>query len=372
MKFLQGSSVKNDVLEAVREACRPFADARPRLVLFFCDSERLEAFSAAISEFFPGTAAAGAATYASFSPQGVCRKGLNAAALCGDVRVSAGLIGEIDKNPMKYMGAVADAVRKMGADADAGNTICFLLNPAGTNCEELVLDTLADALEDSGIRVMGGAASSDEMLSGSVSLNGSVYDDHSVFVFIRPEKGRVHIALENIFQPLGGSFMVTKADVESRTIYELDGHPAADVLCCALDVPFADLSKALAVHPLGRVPDGELFINEVRCVNPDRSVSTYCRVFNHTPVALLELRDMSQALGETLASVRAALPETVFSVMVNCFRRTDLFLGKGVMSEFTDTLAGALGSFIGISSFGEQLGSYQLSMSMLIATFSDR
>ena len=370
MNCRQVCSVKADVSAAVQEVRTAFAGENPELVLFFSDSGRFVEFSAALHELYPHAAVAGAATCASFSPAGACRFGLNAAALSG-LRVSAGLIGEIRTYPMKYMSAVADAVRKMGPAAGDGSAVCFLLTPAGSYSEELVLDTLADALEGTGIPVAGGAASSEEILRGAVSLNGRVCEDESVFVFIRPEQGRLNIALENIFRPMGRGFTVTKADVENRTIYELDGHPAADVLCRALDVPFGELAAALATHPLGRVPADNLFINEVRSVNQDRSISTYCRVFNHTPVALLELRDLRSTLEETMASVREAMPSPVFSIVVNCFRRTCIFFDESFMPEFTDLLGSALGSYIGLTSFGEQLNSYQLSMSMVIVSFSE-
>lgn len=320
---------------------------------------------------FPDSSVIGAASCVSFTPEGACSCGINAAALYGG-RIAVGIIGEIARHPMKYKSAVSEALCRLGPGLRPDNTVCFLLNPAGTYGEELVLDTIAEALEGTDIPVVGGAASSSEILRGEVSLNGTVLSDASVFALIHLDKGRLHVFLENIFAPIKGStFTVTSVDAGNCTVCQLDGHPAAEVLRRSLRVPLSNLEEELTLHPLGRVAGKELFIDEVKGVDPDKSVHTFCRVFNMTPLTLLQLRDYRQTFAETVARVKAELPGAAFGIVVNCYRRTVMFEEKGWMPEFVAELSSCLGHFIGLSSFGEQLDTYQLSLSMLILAFSD-
>lgn len=369
MKYYQGRSVKIDIWEAVLEAAEAFRGEKPDFILFFSDGRRFAAISQAMHELFPHTAVVGCSTHASFSHSGICMRGINLLALQG-LQVSAGHIDEISRYPLKYKEAVARAARNLaGLELREDNTCCFLVNPAGTGSEELVLDTLAEGLKGLDIPVFGGSASSEERVSGAVSLNGSVYTDSSVFVLLHISKGHIHVAQDNLFYPTNRSFTVTNVDVENRTIYELDGHPVADVLCRCLEVPFSGLEEALKLNPLARIADDHLFITEIESVNPDGSVTTYCRTFNQSGIALLRLGDVHQTIADKLAGIHQAMPVLDFSIMVNCFSRTELFLQRGWMSDFCRLMGDSLGDYVGWSSHGEQRGVYHLNWTMLILSF---
>ena len=271
---------------------------------------------------------------------------------------------------MKYRGAVSEALHELdGCELRGDNTCCFLLNPSGTGSEELVLVTLAEGLMGADIPVFGGSASSEERVVGGVSLNGQIYTESSIFILMHTEKGRLHIVQDNMFQPTNRVFTVTNVDVEKRTIYELDGHPVADVLCRSLGVSFSGLERELKLNPLARIVEDNLFITEIASVNPDGSITTYCRTFNQSGIALLKLGDIRTAISGKLTELHEALPVLDFSIMVNCFSRTELFLQRGWMGNFTQLLGDSLGNYIGWSSHGEQRGVYHLNWTLLILSF---
>lgn len=204
---------------------------------------------------------------------------------------------------------------------------------------------------------------------GGVSLNGQIYTESSIFILMHTEKGRLHIVQDNMFQPTNRVFTVTNVDVEKRTIYELDGHPVADVLCRSLGVSFSGLERELKLNPLARIVEDNLFITEIASVNPDGSITTYCRTFNQSGIALLKLGDIRTAISGKLTELHEALPVLDFSIMVNCFSRTELFLQRGWMGNFTQLLGDSLGNYIGWSSHGEQRGVYHLNWTLLILSF---
>lgn len=171
---------------------------------------------------------------------------------------------------------------------------------------------------------------------------------------------------------MGRQFCVTKANLARRTLYELDGQPAADVLCSAMNVRKDALAAALAQHPFGLALDGQLLINEVERVNPDGSITAYCRFFEGSTVSLLEPREFAETMDETLRRLHAAMPHPGLTVAVNCYSRTQMYLGNGWMNDFTDKMTASLGNYMGLTSHGEQLGKYQLDLTLLLLSMGKR
>lgn len=371
MHTYMGYSAESEVQEALQEACAKFKEQKPKLIIFFSDGERFTAFSEGLYQRFPQATVIGASTYAAFSPQGFCRHALNVAALMDDLEVSAGVIREISRHPLLYyQDTVLAALQKLPLESlKAADTCCLVLNPAGTACEELVLDTLEMILKGFNFPILGGSASSDVCASGVVSLNGIVYANSSIFTFIHLTSGRLNIQLENIYRPVGPRHVVTKADPVQRTLYELDHEPAAAVLCRQLGVSEEALPQALAEHPFGRLPGDKLYIDEVERVNPDRSITTYCRLLNYSPVSLLELGEFPATMDQTLAAVKKQLGAVDFSLIVNCYSRTKLYQRQGWMETFTEKLGASLGNYLGFTSHGEQLGSFNINLTLLILSF---
>lgn len=220
--------------------------------------------------------------------------------------------------------------------------------------------------------MFGGSASSEVCARGAVSLNGNVFSSSSVFVFLHMEHDRFQIVQENIFRPMGRTYRVTKANVERRTLYELDGRPAAGVLCEALQVPREELPAALAVHPFGRLLDGRLQINEVERVNDDGSITAYCRFFTDSTVGLTEPRAFQPTIQQTFQALRERMPDPECTIAVNCYSRTQMYLKNGWMEAFTRGMAEHLGSYIGLTSHGEQLGKYQMNLTLLLLSFGKK
>lgn len=371
MLHILGHSLTEDVPLAIEEVCRTFPE-RPELLLFFSDGERFLAFSEELHRRYPRTTVIGASTFASFSPEGLCRRGINAVALSDHIFVSADLIREITRDPsIIYQDTVRAALEKLPRPYSSDNTCCFLLNPAGTAGEEAVLDTLSGALSGFEIPVFGGSASSEVCARGAVSLNGSVYTNSSVFVLLRFETGCFHITQENIFRPMDKTFQVTKANFARRTLYELDGRPAHEVLCEYLGVSRTELPAMLAKHPFGRILTGQPLINEVERVNADGSITAYCRFFEGSTVSLLELRDFPSTMAETFRTLHEHMQNPKLTIAVNCYSRTQMYLEKGWMEEFTHAMAMELGDYLGLTTHGEQLGKYQLNLTLLLLSFGE-
>lgn len=364
-----GYSKNKDINAALAEACEQFINLRPECIVFFADADRFADFTRVLHKAFPEAEILGASAYVSFSPAGACTYGLNVAALKG-IRLATGVLQEISTYPLKYKAEVIEALDKLApASLTAANTCCFILNTAGTDGEELVLDTLTEALQERRIPVCGGSASSPAILQGEVSLNGRICRDSTIFALLHVPEGHIHIQQENIFEPLGKDFTVTRADVENRIIYELDGHKAVDVLSRALKIAPTELPAAAALHPVGRISGNRLFVSEIKSVNEDGSITTYCRTFTQTQLAVLKLADIKKVQAQTLAAIHKNLSHLDFSLMINCYSRTCMYQKSGSIDAFAKALQGSLGNYLGLTSYGEQYAGFQLSLTMMIIAF---
>lgn len=246
------------------------------------------------------------------------------------------------------------------------------MNPAGTSSEERVLDAVTASLRNYNIPVVGGSASSEICLSGAVSYNGDVFVNSSIYAMIHLEEGSINIVLENIFQPMGHEHIVTKTDIENRVLYELDNEPACDVLCRDLNVSREGLADALALHPFGRIPKGKLFIDEVEKINEDGGISTYCRILYRSKLVLLEPCNLEKTMADTRKRLRETMGQVDFSIIVNCYSRTQLYLNNGWMDKFTKGMNETLGTYIGFTSHGELLDDFLLNLSLIMISFGSR
>jgi hypothetical protein len=371
MAYQMAFSAAPSLEGAVEEIAERFP-AEPKLIFFLCDGQRFEGASEALHRRYPRSEVVGISTFSSFSPAGMSRAGINAAAFSEDFCLATGVIREVTRHPaIFFKDEIVGAAEGLSSEPlKADDTCCLVFNPAGTANEETVLDVLSEALKGTDIPVFGGSASSEICARGAVSLNGKTYVGSSVYVLLHLNKGHFSIIQENIFAPMGPGWTVTQADTRRRTLYALDGRPASQVLCEALDVAPEGLADALAAHPLGRLADGRLLINEVERVNPDGSVTAYCRFFEGSSLSLLKLADFETTMADTFARLHEAVPQPAFSLAVNCYSRTQLYLKRGWMPAFAEKMAASLGPYLGFTSHGEQLGGDQLNLTLLILAFA--
>lgn len=368
-----GHSEIEDVKEALNDACRDFIDTHPELIVFFADGDRFTEMTQELNKMFPDATVIGASSYIVFYNDGYSKRGICIAAIEDGIRAKAGLIREISRNTGTiYQNEITAILNEFGIDdCRSDNTCCFVLNPAGTSCEEFILDTLMSAMRNLNIPVVGGAASSEKFINGAVSLNGNVYYNSTVYTLIHLDKGIINISLENIFQPMGKEYLVTEVDTTNRILYSLNGEPAATVLCRDLGISHAELPATLAKHPFGRIPNKKLFINEIDSVNDDGSISTYCRIQKQSKIVLLEPCELEQTMDRTWTRLHEEMPVIDFCITINCYSRVQMYLNNGWMDTFARRTGKELDAFIGLTSHGELLGDFLLNLSMLIVAFGE-
>ncbi len=362
---LTSSSVNEEAYSEIQTQL-DIHEANPLLIVFFAEADMLWFFAQKLQQRYPQAVVIGSSTYVNYNSEGYSHCGASVLAINSGIEVSAGALFYIDRHPSMYKEHIRIALEKISTYE---NTCCLEFMTAFGKGEELVLDTFEESLAETGITVAGGSAgASIDRKETFVALNGDIYQNTCVFVFIHNLNGKIGFYRENIFKPTSYRFTATYADCEERTVMEYDGEPAADVISRALGVSVKDLKKELSLHPMGRIVDGSINITEADEVFPDGSISYFATIYNHTKMLLLETDNVKRVWKETVNRVKNDFEKPSFTISINCLSRSKFFEDNSIFGEFVNVLRNH-GKFIGLSGYGEQLNYIHLNQTMVLIVF---
>lgn len=340
---------------------------KPKLIIFSSNTEMFWYCSDALKKIYSDTTLVGTTSYVNFGTDSYSHDGLCAMALYEDIECSAGVLFDVDRHPSNYMVHVKNALEKLSSYE---NTCCLEFTNAFTNGEELVIDTLEYCLKDLNIPIIGGSAGNSTGNSETiVSLNGEIYKNTCVFVFIKNLKGKVYVTRENLYKPTKHILTATDVDCEERMVYEYNGKPAADIMAELLNTTLDELPGILSKHPVGRIVGKDIYISESGEIMPDGAITYYSRIYNQTKVALLEVDDMYAVWKRTAQEIKNVIPEASFAITVNCSSRSKYFEEENTFKDFNDFLKQEYGTFWGMSGYGEQISYNHMNQTMIIVVF---
>lgn len=340
----------------------------PVLVIFSSDNTNFGWYSRMLSNSFPDATVIGMTSNMMYSPEGVGRTGLNVMAVTSGISVSSGVVFEVSRYPRRSSDSIISALDGI----DRENTVCLEFNASAGNCEELVMDTFHEIMKDTGIPLCGctAAAAVNPDRPSSVSLNGILYMDACVFALIHNEAGRIGIIKENLFTPTKHFFTATDVDCDERKVFEFDHKPATGVVASAMQIPEEDLGADSFYHPVGRLENDDLNIISVHELFADGSMSFFSRIYNQTRVMLLDpVESLEDKWEETSQRVHELIPDPAFTFVINCFLRTKYFTEIGRMKDYNDTLIKDYGTYIGVSTYGEQFAYRHINQTALMLVF---
>lgn len=354
----------NSVVAQINEAA---GGRKPILIVFFANNMQFYYHASKLHEFFEDTTVIGASTGANFSARGCGPDGLTALVIFEGIQVSAGIITDISKYPMKFAGEIA----KKATNVPSKNTICMEFITSLAACEEIVLDTFREALKDTDIPMFGASSGSpDDSIMTYVSLNGTVYDEACAYIFIHNEQGRIFLKKEMAYKPTSFTFTSTDVDCEHRILYELDDRPAAAFLCDKLGIKRTKLIDYLHSHPLGHKKGDDTYIISAKDVLDDGSIECYATLYNRTSLSLME-SDKPKAVWERTRKriIDENEIKPSFCIALSCCILVDYYIGRKLLGEYCETLNNNYGEFIGMSGNGEQLDFEHLNQSNVVAVF---
>lgn len=351
------SATVHDPELAAAELARQLQHDHLGCVLFFCSVEyELEKLGPALQASFPDTRIYGCTSAGEITQQGYGRGCISA--LGFDARffaIDCALISELERITLQDAQQVVDRLLSTCREARLapvkGNTFAITMLDGLSSREELVLATLNAALGT--IPQFGGSAGDDERLADThVFFDGRFHSAAATVMLVNtPLDFRVFST--HHMQPQEERLVVTKACPESRTVYELNAEPAAEVYARTVGVPLAELDRRVfALHPLGVRVGGNHFVRSIQRVNPDGSLTFYCAV--ETGIVMVAMNP-----GSLLESVRAQIEAServvgkpLVTLACDCFLRR-------LEAELTGQLD-AVSEFliehrvVGFNTYGEQ------------------
>ncbi|SDX32065.1 nitric oxide-sensing protein NosP [Marinobacter mobilis] len=326
-------------------------------VLFFCSAEYdLVRLGQALEREFAGVQVSGCTSAGEITPDGYGRGCITAIGF--DRRyfsIDAALIQQLDRFTLQDAQQCIDGLLATCRDANLApirdNTFAITLLDGLSSREELVLSTLNAALGT--IPQFGGSAGDDERLSNThVYYRGRFYSNAAIVLLVNtPLDFRVFST--HHMTARSEKLIVTRSDSDSRTVYELNAEPAAEVYARLVGVAVADLNReTFALHPMAVRIGGHYFIRSVQSVNPDGSLTFYCAVETGIVMTAMEPGSLQESLRLQLEKAEKVVGPPLVTIGCDCFlRRLEAEL-TGVDQQVSDFLRDH--RVIGFNTYGEQ------------------
>lgn len=326
-------------------------------VLFFCSVEYdLTRLGPALKMAFPGIRVVGCTSAGEITSEGYGRGCISA--LGFDARyfaIDCALISELERFTLQDAQQVIDGLLSTCRDARLapvkGNTFAITLLDGLSSREELVLATLNAALGT--IPQFGGSAGDDERLADThVFFDGHFHSAAATVVLVNtPLDFRVFST--HHMRDQADKLVVTRACPESRTVFELNAEPAADVYARSVGVPVEQLDRRVfALQPLGVRVGGNYFVRSIQRVNPDGSLTFYCAVETGIVMTVMAPGSLLDSVRAQIEASERVVGKPLVTLACDCFlRRLEAEL-TGQLDDVTGFLRQH--KVVGFNTYGEQ------------------
>lgn len=294
-------------------------------VLFFCSAEYdLESLGPALQQAFGPVTVTGCTSAGEITPKGYERGSITAIGF--DHRsfsVSSALIRELDNFSLQDAQGVIEhllADCRRGRTPVRDNTFAVTLLDGLSSREELVLATLNAAL--GAIPQFGGSAGDDERLANTHVYHQGCFYARSAVVLLVNTSLNFQVFSTHHLNPADGKLVVTAADSETRTVYEINAEPAAEAYARAVGVAESELSRdVFALQPMAVCIGGQYFARSVQRVNEDGSLTFYCAVETGIVLTPMKRGSLQEDLRQRLEAAEAVVGEPLITIGCDCFLR---------------------------------------------------
>jgi hypothetical protein len=250
---------------------------------------------------------------------------------------------------------------RRGDKLDASKMFAMLMVDGLSMQEEPVVATLHRAL--GGVSLIGGAAGDDlQFRETYVYWDGQFLRDAAVVTLFETSLPFKLFHIQH-FEPTEIRLAITECDSPSRTVYEINGAPAATEYARMLGLDIEELNaQTFAAHPVMLRVDGEYFVRSIQRVNPDGSLKFYCAVENGQILTVGRGKGLVENLDANLAKLRAAVPTLKLILGCDCILRRLELQQKGLVAVAESVLDTV--DFFGFSTYGEQFNGIHVNQTL--------
>jgi hypothetical protein len=345
--------------EAVAEIAKSMGrDPLGQLLVFFSSHYEPESLAAAFLRCFHGIPFAGCTTSGEITPAGFSNNGLLVVGFpkAGFGFVS-GIIPDIHHLNIERGAEIVGNLRaKLDRLSVTGSANRFALSfiDGLSRCEEVVVSAIHWALGD--IPLVGGSAGDNLALKRTTLLhNGQVHRNAAVLL-LAETSNPIRVFNHDHFDPTDTKLVVTEADAETRTVFELNAEPAALEYANSVGIEPSSLAPmSFAAHPVVVRVGGNYYCRSIQRLNPDGSLTFFCAIDNGVVLTVAESRDMVASAAAQLETLNDMVGGLDLVIAFECVLRRLEAENRQVKHLVADLYRRY--NVVGFNTYGEQYNS---------------
>ncbi len=240
---------------------------------------------------------------------------------------------------------------KLAENFDKEKMFGLLLVDGLSMLEEQVIASLFGHLE--GVPIIGGSAG-DNLDFGEtfVYAEGRFLSNAAIFALFETTLPFRTFRIQH-FEPTDTRLVITEADGPTRTVYEINGGPAAEEYAKAVGLEVSELSpQVFAAYPVMLRIGGEYFVRSIQKVNDDGSLTFFCAIDTGLVLTVAKGTDLLENLEKNLGRLQEELPDMQLLLGCDCILRRLELIQKGELERALPILEAV--NFVGFSTYGEQ------------------
>lgn len=326
------------------------------VVIFFCSSHYdLDALAVAMKQKFAGIKVMGCTTSGEIGPLGYQNHSLSGVSLgAADFNVECGLIENLkspDLSQRDHVQTLLQALEGRALSCTDSNCFAFMLVDGLSMREEKIAYALQSQLGK--IPLIGGSAGDDQQfIQTGIYFDGHFHHDAAAVCMIHTELP-FEIFKTQHFESQDERMVVTRAVPEERTVYEINGLPAAAEYARLLGVDVGQLdSTSFASCPVVVRIGGMDFVRSIQKVLPGGGLQFYCAIDEGVVLRTARGVGLLNNLQQTFANIHARMGDPALVLGCDCvFRRVEI--DHDVLTEPVGALL-KQNHVVGFNSYGEQ------------------
>jgi hypothetical protein len=352
-----GTSQSRDPHQAAAELYSAVAQPGIKLVMFYCASDYdFPALAAAIHAQFGDIPAVGCTTAGEITPVGYLDGALTGFSLASDDMDVVTELFPVDPfDSVTTASRVSSMLDELGAHRDiapsATNSFAFLLVDGLSMQEESVVSCMHHHLR--GIDLIGGsAADATRFQSTHLYHNGQFHTGVAVLTVVRTGLPFVAFRTQH-FVPSTNRMVVTGADAARRTVYEINGKPAAAEYARIIGIaPDALTQLVFATYPVMVRIGGQNFVRSIGRINDDGSLQFFCAIDEGIVLTIASGVDFVENLQQAFDRVHDLIGPPQIVLGCDClFRRLEMDR-DGMRERVSEILM--KNNVVGFTTYGEQ------------------
>ncbi|MBH5402990.1 FIST C-terminal domain-containing protein [Bradyrhizobium sp. CNPSo 4010] len=335
------------------------SDGLALILVFLSPSYDPDRFIAEISRQFDDTEVCGCTTAGELAPDGWDENSVVALAFSrADFSAVVRPIFNLDSFRVEDGRRIGSELRhellRATPEVERGSPFGLVLIDGLCRREEAVMSAIYASLDD--IPVVGGSAGDGLRFEKTfVFFDGKAHSNAALLILLNTSLPFRVFKCDN-FEPQAQKMVVTEADIENRTVRELNAEPAAQEYSRVVGIMDAKLDPfSFASHPVLVRVGGAYYARSIQRVEPDGSLHFFCAIDEGMVLTAATSRSLVGAARETFADIRDQIGDVSLYIGFECLlRRLDAEqhqLARDMSELYRQNRV------VGFHTYGEQFGS---------------